>query len=307
MSRTNLQGLALFNPNNVDPAIAAVPTILTTKGLASPSTGLPSSSGSAAAPNSGSSPLGNPGAPSGAGTGAPAPGPTASPGLGGAPTNSGSAGYSPMSTGTTTPYSSPVSSPSAPPPPPPPPGAHGKFKSLNFATRSATHTASPRTLAGKSVLINTKAGTVRLLGGKFFKLPANSFGTARHTPIASLPAGRTPNIKIKHIVPATRVTTSTATPKLTTPRLAITTGRLPAVQTSNIRINAPTVRTPAVTPVATPKIAIVPNVRVPAVQTPTIKINAPTVRVNTPTVRVNTPSLKVPTTPTIRIPAVRLP
>ena len=138
VSRTSLQGLALFNPNNVDPAIAAVPTVLTTKGLASPSTGLPSNSGSAAAPNSGSSPLGNPGAPSVAGTGAPAPGPTASPGLGGAPTNSGSAGYSPMSTGTTTPYSSPVSSPSAPPPPPPPPGAHGKFKSLNFASRSAT-------------------------------------------------------------------------------------------------------------------------------------------------------------------------
>jgi len=286
VSGTNLQGLALFNPKNVDPAIAAVPTILTTNGLASPSTGLPASAGPAAAPNFGSSPLGNPGAPSGAGAGAPAPSSTASPALGGAPTNSGSVGYS-----------------LAPPPPPPPPGAHGKLKSLNF--RSATHTASPRTLAGKSVLINSKVGTVRLLGGRLFKLPANSFGTVRHTPVATLPAGRSPSIKIKHIVP-----------RLATPRLGITTGRLTAIQTSNIRINAPTVRALAVTPVVTPKIAIAPNVRVPAVQTPTIKVNTPTIKINTPTVRVNTttirvntPSVKVPTitTPTIRVPTVRVP
>ena len=154
VNRTNLQGLALFNPNNVDPAIAAVPTILTTKGLASPSTGLPSSSGPAAAPNFGSSPLGNPGAPSAAGEpagtapNAPVPGPTASPGLGGTGTNSSSPRYS---TASTTPHSSPVSSQSvnmAPPPPPPPPGAHGKFKSLNFATRSATIASDTRWQVG---------------------------------------------------------------------------------------------------------------------------------------------------------------
>lgn len=313
VSRTNLQGLALFNPNNVDPAIAAVPTILTTKGLASPSN-LPSSSGSVPAPSFGSSPAGNPGAPSGAGAGAPAPGPNTSPGFGGSPAHSGPPGTSPTSTAARTSNAPPVFSGSgntAPPPPPPPSGAHGKFKNLNFATKSATHTASPRTLTGKSVLINSKAGSVRLLGGKVFKLPANSFGTARHSPVASLPAGRTPNIKIQHIVPVTRVTPST------TPRVGITTTRLPAVQTSTIRINAPTVRTPTFTPAA-PKITIAPNVRVPAVQTPTVRINTPavttvrvntpTVRVNTPTVRVNTPTVTVPTitTPTIRVPAVRL-